>query len=208
MRLVNILAISFFVFFFISCKENKTLYELSPISENGNYLAIITIPAGTSELYEYDTNALTMRVKNVDGKDEIYPHLPFPVNYGFIPSTYSDLSSKNLDEPLELFILTASYSKTTLMEVLPIATMEFLDEGGKAKYIPVAVPYDKQFRTLDITSWEGFESEATAKEIIQIWASKWKESEGWTFQGWKDESFTKSYLEERTIKENIRYKSN
>jgi|GEM_PF-1021514 len=190
-----------------SCNKSKTLYELSPISEGGNYHAIISIPAGSSELYQYDPEAAVFKVKKVDGNEEFVPYLPFPVNYGFIPSTYSDLEEKDINSPLYVFIVSRNYSKTTLIDILPLGSAVFEDRHGQEVIVPVTVPADNQFRTLSVIDFDSFSQFPDAMKSIESFYRNWHKDDLLKFIEWKDDDWTMSYIERRTDYERVTFRT-
>lgn len=189
-----------------ACQKTKTLYELSPVSESGSYHAIVSIPAGTSDLYVYDPEAAAFKVKKVGDRDEYVPYLPFPANWGFIPSTYSDITKQDISSPIQLFILTKSYSKTTLFEIQPIASILFADRFGQEHVVPVATPTDSTFRTLDISSYEGLTQYPDAMASLESFYRNWKVDDSLQLLEWKDQDWTMEYINARTDSTRITYK--
>jgi inorganic pyrophosphatase len=79
-----------FLLIFPACKSSKDLGKLPTKTENGNYLAVIEIAAGTNKKSEYHKTRKTFLIDQRDGKDRIINFLAYPGNYGFIPSTFSE----------------------------------------------------------------------------------------------------------------------
>jgi inorganic pyrophosphatase len=200
------IALLFSMALFFACKENKTLYELSPVSENGIHHALISIPAGTVELYQYDPAAGVFKVKNDGKKDESVDYLPFPVNYGFLPSTFKDSGSKDINDPLNVFIVSPTFSKTTLIEIQPLGSAIYISGSGDEIVVPVVVPSDPQFRSLDVSDYSTFMQYPEAMSSIESFYRYWKKDDNLTFTKWQDDIWTQEYIELHTDYDRVNYR--
>src|SRR5260370_21195639 len=99
-----------------------TNYLALPIGEGwpDEVNAVIEIPRGTTNKYEYDKQ---LRVFRLDRN--LYSPVHYPGDYGFIPSTLSDDG-----DPLDVLVLVDAPSFTgCLMTVRPIGMLEMIDQG-------------------------------------------------------------------------------
>lgn len=77
--------------FLLPFSLNATNYiEIKTFSKNGFLQMIVEIPAGTNKKIEYDKNLDDFFIDKIDGVDRVINFLPYPGNYGFIPSTKID----------------------------------------------------------------------------------------------------------------------
>ena len=84
--------------------------------------AVVEIPRGPSNKYEYDK---TLHVFRLDRN--LYSPVYYPGDYGFIPSTLSEDG-----DALDVLVLVVEPSFTgCLIEVRPIGVLEMLDQGMK-----------------------------------------------------------------------------
>lgn len=92
--------------------------------------AIIEVPNGVSNKYEYDIELGVFRLDRV-----LYSALYFPGDYGIVPQTwYTD------NDPLDILVLTTRPTFTgCLMEARPIGILTMEDEKGEDDKI-IAVP--------------------------------------------------------------------
>ena len=92
--------------------------------------AVIEIPAGSSNKYEYDKDLNVFKLDRT-----LYSPVHYPGAYGFIPRTHS------LDnDPLDVLVLLDGYSFTgAVLEVRPLGVLEMQDEKGPDHKI-LAVP--------------------------------------------------------------------
>ncbi|MDA9133798.1 inorganic diphosphatase, partial [Gammaproteobacteria bacterium] len=63
---------------------------MKTFSKNGFLQMVVEIPAGTNKKIEYDKNINEFFIDKIDGVDRVINFLPYPGNYGFIPSTKMD----------------------------------------------------------------------------------------------------------------------
>jgi inorganic pyrophosphatase len=88
--------------------------------------AVIEIPAGSSNKYEYDKKLQVFRLDR-----NLHSPVHYPGDYGFIPSTLA------LDgDPLDVLVLVESASFTgCLVAVRPIGQLDMLDQGKQDEKI-------------------------------------------------------------------------
>ena len=92
--------------------------------------ALVEIPKGSRNKYEYDTLQHRIRLDRV-----LYSPLHYPADYGFIPDTLAE-DGDHLD------VLIASYEPTfpgCLVPVRPVGVLDMVDEKGRDQKI-LAVP--------------------------------------------------------------------
>lgn len=97
--------------------------------------AIVEIPKGSRNKYEYDKELCVFRLDRV-----LYSSVHYPADYGFIPST---LSSDG--DPLDVLILVNEPTSTgVLIDVRPIGVFYMVDEKGEDEKI-ISVPFGDPF---------------------------------------------------------------
>jgi len=75
----------------ISCQsESGEVYRAPAMTDTGAINAVIEIPAGTNQKIEFNTENERFEADQLKGKDRVIDFLPYPANYGFIPSTLMD----------------------------------------------------------------------------------------------------------------------
>ena len=93
--------------------------------------AVVEIPMGSSNKYEYDKKLGVFRLDR-----NLHSPVHYPGDYGFIPSTLA------LDgDPLDVLVLVEDHSFTgCLVEVRPIGQLNMLDQGKHdEKVLAVAI---------------------------------------------------------------------
>ncbi len=105
-----------------------TNYLALPIGEDApdEVNAVIEIPRGQTNKYEYDKNLHVFRLDR-----NLYSPVHYPGDYGFIPSTLSDDG-----DPLDVLVLVDAPSfPGCLMTVRPIGMLEMIDQGREDEKI-------------------------------------------------------------------------
>jgi len=94
--------------------------------------AVIEVPLGSSNKYEYDAELGVFRLDRV-----LYSPMHYPGDYGFIPSTYAED-----DDPLDVLVLMNRPSfPGAVLRSRPLGFLEMSDEKGRDQKI-LAVPVD------------------------------------------------------------------
>jgi len=175
----------------LGCKSEKSVdYVNSPTYTENGINAIIEIPAGTNHKIEfnYDTGQFENDQKN--GKDRVIDFLPYPGNYGYIPSTYMDPEKGGDGDALDVLVIGESVTTGKMIDVIPIATLQLLD-GGEIDNKIIAVPTDSSLQVIQATDFQTFAVKySMAQNIIQNWFLNYKGVGEMELVGWRDETFT------------------
>lgn len=107
------------------------LEHLPAFLPNGHVNAVIEIPSGTSDKRQYDPATGTFPVDLRNGVPRRIKFLPYPANYGFIPSTLMDKAQGGDGDALDIFVLCAGVPSGTVLEVEPIGIIELLDANER-----------------------------------------------------------------------------
>lgn len=104
--------------------------------------AVVEIPRGTRNKYEYDPQLGLFRLDRV-----LYSAVHYPAAYGFIPST---LAADG--DPVDILVMTSEPTFTgCLLEARPVGLLRMRDEKGedeKILAVPTADPYYRDIREL------------------------------------------------------------
>jgi inorganic pyrophosphatase len=142
-------------------------YKNLPIGENAPAVvnAIVEIPKGSTNKYEYDPRLGIFRLDRV-----LHSAVYYPADYGFIPSTLAEDG-----DPLDMLIfLSGPTFPGCLLEVRPIAKLDMVDDKGlDEKILAVAVHDPRYYRIDDVQNVEPH----VLKEIEQFF-SVYKSLEG------------------------------
>lgn len=183
-------------------KQQFSIYygDLSTYSPAGHIQMIVEIPAGTNIKLEYDSDTNSFPADKRNGKDRIIQFLPYPGNYGFIPSTIMDTKRGGDGDAVDILLISEHLPTGTIIEVLPIGLLTMIDSGERDNKI-IAVPIDESLRIINAKSYDSFLSDfPEAKQLIQSWFLSYKEGSVIKFLGWQDEKAAKIEIEKWTIK--------
>ncbi|UII33804.1 inorganic diphosphatase [Fulvivirga ulvae] len=181
----------------VSCSISP--YEHPPISQNGYVNVVVEIPAGTNLKYEFNAKAEEFEVEIVDGKKRTVNFLPYPGNYGFIPSTLMDKAKGGDGDALDILVISESLSQGTVVEVIPVAVLQLSDQGETDDKI-IAVPADEALRTINCITLNCIrEKYPKALSIIQDWFSSYKGAGKMKFLGWSNEKVAISEIKKWSV---------
>ncbi|NNE54647.1 MAG: inorganic diphosphatase [Flavobacteriales bacterium] len=182
----------------ISCGNNHS--GSSSRSDNGYYIALIEIPAGTNKKLEYDKGSGVIQQDIKDGMPRVISYLAYPGNYGFVPGTMMDTDQGGDGDALDVLILGESLPAGTMIEFEPLGMIKLLDEGEIDNKI-IGVPVDPELNTLDAHTYYEFQLACKqCNKIIQLWFENYSDDEV-LFQGWEDEKVAAGEIERWSIKD-------
>ncbi len=155
-------------------------------SKGGLLQGVIEIPAGTNTKYEIDKTTGTIRPDLRDGKPRRINFLPYPVNYGFIPSTRMDPERGGDGDPLDILVLAEHLPSGTLIETIPIGILMLKDLGEWDNKV-LAIPADPALRILTAEDWASFQCDYSAiRHIIETFFLYYDGLGVMTLMGWGD----------------------
>ncbi|MEN0005178.1 MAG: inorganic diphosphatase [Bacteroidota bacterium] len=171
----------------LGCKPSTTSPEEIPaFAENGVNI-VVEIPAGTNHKLEYNKETGQFENDIKDGQVRIINFLPYPGNYGFVPSTLMDSERGGDGDALDVLVIGESQPTGTVMQVKPIAMLELLDEG-KIDNKLIAIPVDASLQVLPAQDFQALLIEYdAAKRMIESWFLNYKGFGAMELVGWKDE---------------------
>lgn len=170
-----------------SCGSTKDYYKLSAQVPEGIFNAVIEIPAGTNKKYEYDPSQREFVIDMENGKERAIDFLPYPANYGFIPSTLSKSDSGGDGDALDVLVISEAMTTGTVLEILPIAMLKLIDDG-ETDYKVVAVPQDNSKRIIRATTYAKLTADyPKLLKIIELWFLNYNPKDSSSVEGWGDE---------------------
>ncbi len=186
--------ISIFCVLFYSCKSDTNYKSLPAISTQG-VVAVIEIPAGTNKKVEYKMDNARFEIDVEDGKERVIDFLPYPGNYGFIPSTLMDENRGGDGDALDILVISESLQTGDTISVIPIATL-MLNDGGEIDTKIIAVPADPSKRVMQATDFQTFTIKYNmAQKIIENWFLNYKGLGTTKFIGWKNDRYAMMEIE-------------
>jgi len=170
-----------------SCGTSLRVLNTPTFSEDNTINCIIEIPAGTSKKIEFKKESKKYIVDVRDGKDRIIEYLPYPGNYGFIASTYSNPKKGGDGDALDVLVLCESLKTGTILETKPIAVLKLLDDG-ESDYKVICIPADEKLRTVSAETFDEFlKKYPNALQLIETWFLNYDPTDPIIAQGWGDE---------------------
>ena len=181
-----------------SCSTEKPSTDyggLATYSVDGHLQMVVEIPAGTNKKFEYDYESRTFPADIKNSYERVINFLPYPGNYGFIPSTKMDRVRGGDGDALDVLLLSEHLPTGSIVEILPIGIIVLQDTGENDSKI-IAVPMDKRLRVLDIKNFEQLNSEFfDVRNLIQLWFLGYKRSNAVQLIEWKDEIAAKAAID-------------
>jgi inorganic pyrophosphatase len=164
-------------------------YDTIPATTANGINVVVEIPAGTNHKIEYNKEQKKFINDQKEGKDRIIKFLPYPGNYGYIPSTLMDKARGGDGDAVDVILLSESLPTGTVVEALPIAALELLDEGEADTKI-VAIPIDSSLQIIPASDFITFSINYDgAKHIIENWFLYYDGLGTNKFKAWKDEKY-------------------
>jgi inorganic pyrophosphatase len=164
-----------------------TDYKALPAMTENGVNVVVEIPAGTNHKIEYQPRQGRFENDIENGKDRVIQFLPYPGNYGFIPSTLMDEARGGDGDALDILVLGESVPTGEVISVKPIAVLELLDDGEIDSKL-IAIPADTSLQVLPAQNFQDFLIQYdAAKRIIESWFLNYKGFGAMQLVGWKDE---------------------
>lgn len=183
------IGIGLFCIGFISCNNSPNHTALPAITKSGAIVAVIEIPAGTNRKIEYNDANQRFQIDVVDGKERVIDFLPYPGNYGFIPSTLMDKERGGDGDALDILVIAESIATGDTISVIPIGAL-MLNDGGEIDTKIIAVPVNPAKRVMDVTDFETFAIKySPAKNIIENWFLSYKGLGKTELLGWRNGTY-------------------
>ena len=171
-----------------SCKTADASVDISRLNKDERIQAVIEIPAGTNLKLEYNKATQKFEADRRNGKERRIDYLSYPANYGFLPNTSSDKTQGGDGDALDVLVICESAPAGTVLEVLPIALLDLLDNGEKDPKI-LAVPLISELQTIEVRSMEQLRSRYPGiLEIIETWFLNYDPQDPAESLGWQDGS--------------------
>ncbi len=164
------------------------LTDLPSFAKPGVLNAVIEISAGTNMKLAYDPMSGEFLPVMSDGKPRRIEFLPYPGNYGFIPSTFMDPASGGDGHALDVFVLSEYVPLGTLMEVIPIAMLKLIDADERDDKV-ISVPADPALRLFNVAGLDDLRDRfPRVLELIEEWFTHYDARQPARSLGWEDKA--------------------
>jgi inorganic pyrophosphatase len=149
---------------------------------------VIEIPAGSNDKVEIDKESGVFEINRV------IDYLPYPVNYGFIPSTLAGDG-----DALDVLVLSKRLETGTVLSAIPIATMVLRDKGEMDDKV-LLVPADSTLRVVPCDTWACLQTDYPAiVQMLEIWFTTYKPAGVMVSGGWVDADSTRQLILNTTL---------
>lgn len=162
--------------------------KLPAVTEGHQVTMVVEISAGTALKIEYDVASRRFVPDSIRGKARQIEFLPYPVNYGFIPSTLQSKQTGGDGDPLDVMMI-GSYTPTgSVVKVIPVGVLRLLDNNEKDDKILV-IPADPEKRLINADDFATLSvNYPTILSLLNDWFVNYKGSGITRSGGWGDES--------------------
>jgi inorganic pyrophosphatase len=179
-----------------SCQLNRPDYSDIPAFTDSVFInVVVEIPAGTNTKLEYDYERQAFLPDTTgDGEKRIISFLPYPGNYGFIPSTYMDPARGGDGDALDVLLLSESVPTGTVEKAIPVAALLLVD-GGEVDIKVIAVPADFEKQIIPLEDYAQLAVQYSGiHKMLEDWFLQYKGPGVIEFQGWRDERFARDLI--------------
>ena len=176
-----------FCSFFFGCQNlNEIDFKSLPSTTNIGILAVIEVPAGTNRKIEFNYDRSRFEIDKIDGKERVIDFLPYPGNYGFIPSTLMDEERGGDGDALDILVIGESLKTGDTISVIPIGVLMLQDRGELDTKI-ISVPANPSKQIIQATDYQSFTIKyQAAKRIVENWFLNYKGLGVTRLVGWKN----------------------
>ncbi len=152
--------------------------------DSSTVYVVVEIPAGESKKFEYDKDSHRFAAELIDGKPREIRFLPYPVNYGFIPSTYSDPDKGGDGDPVDVLLLSKRQPTGSLVSAIPLGTFRLIDRGEVDDKV-LLIPADTSLRLVPCESLSCLETDYPEMlQILEGWFLSYKGPGMMASNGW------------------------
>ena len=183
------LSFTLIIFLFFNVYSIASNYsKINTYSTNGYLQMVIEIPVGTNKKIEYDYISDSFKPDLIKDSARIINFLPYPGNYGFIPSTEVSKNNGGDGDALDVLLISKSIQTGTVLSVIPIGAL-ILEDSGEIDTKIIAVPLEENMRIINVASFDEFTNDYKAvKEIIELWFLNYKGEGKVKFIKWIDDN--------------------
>ena len=163
---------------FIGCKSIQkngiAIKNYDSINDDGSVNALIEIPAGTLEKWEYNKSTRKIELELINNKPRTINYLGYPANYGMIPKTLLPKNNGGDGDPLDVIVIGPSETKGTIVKCKIIGVLQLIDNSEQDDKL-IAISYKSNLDNVNDISELNVNYNGIL-EILEIWFTNYKES--------------------------------
>ena len=183
---------------FIGCKsiqKNGIVFKnYDSFNGDGSINALIEIPAGTLEKWEYNKSTRKIELELINNKPRIINYLGYPANYGMIPKTLLPKNNGGDGDPLDVIVIGPSETKGSIVKCKIIGVLQLIDNSEQDDKL-IAISYRSNLDNVnDISELDA--SYNGILEILEIWFTNYKEDGQIKSMGYENRSSALKILED------------
>lgn len=188
-------------FLLISCCSKSIDYKtLSSYDKDNNLRAVIEIPVGANDKIEYKPKRNAFEIDTLNGKPRVIKYLPYPINYGFVPSTEMTKNNGGDGDPLDILVFGKALKTGQTISVKPIALLKMTDEGEEDNKI-LSIPVSESDQIIPIQNFDDLsQNYPDIRDMIADWFQNYDKSTNIKILGWFDENFALKEVERWQLK--------
>ena len=137
---------------FIGCKSIQkngiAVKNYDSFNDNGSVNALIEIPAGTLEKWEYNKSTRKIELELVNNKPRIINYLGYPANYGMIPKTLLPKNNGGDGDPLDVIVIGPSETKGNIVKCKIIGVLKLIDNSEQDDKL-IAISYKSNLHNVN-----------------------------------------------------------
>ena len=183
---------------FIGCKSIQkngiAVKNYDSFNGDGSVNALIEIPAGTLEKWEYNKSTRKIELELINNKPRIINYLGYPANYGMIPKTLLPKNNGGDGDPLDVIVIGPSETKGSIVKCKIIGVLQLIDNSEQDDKL-IAISYRSNLGNVnDISELDA--SYNGILEILEIWFTNYKEDGQIKSMGYENRSSALKILED------------
>jgi inorganic pyrophosphatase len=186
--------------FLLGLSLNANYMEIKTFSKDDFLQMVVEIPAGTNKKIEYDKNLNGFFVDKINGINRVINFLPYPGNYGFIPSTKMDKKRGGDGDALDILLISESIDTGTVVDVIPIGLLVLQDSNEIDTKI-IAIPVEKSLRIINAGNYSDLNKDyLILKDMLRLWFISYKGNDSIKFIKWGNEIDAKDEINKWALK--------
>ena len=172
----------------LSCENNRkdgiTIKQFDTVNDDGNVNALIEIPAGTIEKWEYNKSTKDIELELINNKPRIISYLGYPANYGMIPETILPKEYGGDGDPLDVIVIGPPEQRGSLVKCKIIGVLYLIDNFEKDDKLIAISNKSGLWNINNIVDLD--KNYSGISKILEIWFTSYKKGGNIESKGYGD----------------------
>ena len=173
---------------FLNCensqKDDFIIKEYDSIRDDGSVKALIEIPAGTLEKWEYNKSTSDIELELINNKPRIISYLCYPANYGMIPKTLLPKENGGDGDPLDVIVIGPGEPRGSIVKCKIIGVLYLVDNLERDDKL-IAISNKSNLENVNNIADLDNNYNGISK-ILEIWFTNYKKGEQIKSKGFGD----------------------